>query len=158
MQLTSSAALEGFVLINHRDHTQNVTPSLQRCHHGPFKVRERSSGHGGGKWKWERAQEGTACGLHHSCLEQEEIQWSKSARGGELVTPKILSWGVNRERKLWRETWDSVGGRFILEGFCNKKKHCEIIKLEKSPNPHPLLLIIAHYNCKSMLWYFAISM
>lgn len=152
MQLTSSAALEGFVLIDHRDHIQNVTPSLQKCLHGPFKVWERSSGHAetGGKWKWERAQEETACALHHSCLEQKEIQWSKSACDGELVASEMLSWEVNRERKLWKEIWDLVGGRFIFEGFCNKKKPCEIIKLEKSPNPHPLLLIITHYNCKSL--------
>lgn len=159
MQLTSSAVLEGFVLINHRDYTQNVTTSFQKCLHGPFKIWERSSGQAEtrGKWKWERAQEETACGLHHSCLEQKEIQWSKPALGGELVTSKILLWGVNREKKLWREMWDLLGGGLTFEGFCNKKKHCEIIKLEKSPNPHPLLLIITHYNCKSMLWYFALS-
>lgn len=136
----------------HPNHTQNVTPSLQKFLHGPFKVWERSSGHAetGGKWKWERAQEETACGFQHSCLEQKE-EWRKSARGGKLVTSEMLSWGVNRVGKRWREMWDLVGGRFIFEGFCNKKKR-KIIKLEKSSNPQLLLWIITIIiDCRSTL-------
>lgn len=44
MQLTIPAALEGFVQIIHRDHTQNATSSLQKCLHGPFKSGREAQG------------------------------------------------------------------------------------------------------------------